>query len=215
MNYLSPLVEERRQNPKDDMISILTEAEKQGILTSDEVIATTILLVFGGHETTTNLINNGTLAFVNNPDQWELLKADPSLAESAVEELLRYDTSVKATVRWAKNDIEIGGKLIKKDQRLLLALTAANRDPEIFPNPDKLDITRNRNVHVAFAHGIHVCVGGPLARLEAAETFRIMAERMPLAKLEANMLEYQPAIVSRALNEFPVSWAMCPIAHQR
>ncbi|MBL0062398.1 MAG: cytochrome P450 [bacterium] len=212
VNYLSPLVEERRQNPKDDMISILTEAEKQGILSSDEVIATTILLVFGGHETTTNLINNGTLAFVNNPDQWELLKADPSLAESAVEELLRYDTSVKATVRWAKNDIEIGGKLIKKDQRLLLALTAANRDPEIFPNPDKLDITRNPNVHVAFAHGIHVCVGGPLARLEAAETFRIMAERMPLAKLEANMLEYQPAIVSRALNEFPVSWATCPIA---
>lgn len=213
VNYLSPLVEERRKNPKDDMISILTEAEKQGILSSDEVIATTILLVFGGHETTTNLINNGTLAFVNNPDQWELLKADPSLAESAVEELLRYDTSVKATVRWAKYDQEVGGKMIKKDQRLLLALTAANRDPEIFPNPDKLDITRNPNVHVAFAHGIHVCVGGPLARLEATETFRIMAERMPLAKLEANMLEYQPAIVSRALNEFPVSWATCPVAH--
>jgi cytochrome P450 len=213
VEYLSPLVEERRQRPQDDMISLLTQAEKDGILNRDEVIATVVLLVFGGHETTTNLINNGSLAFIQNPDQWALLKKDPSLAESAVEELLRYDTSVKATVRWAKYDQEVGGKMIKQDQRVLLALTAANRDPEIFKDPDKLDITRNPNPHVAFAHGIHVCVGAPLARLEASETFRIMAERMDLPKLEANVLEYQPAIVSRALHEFPVSWSSCPVAH--
>ncbi|MCC6476459.1 cytochrome P450 [bacterium] len=206
VEYLKPLVDERRKNPKDDLISIFVQAEKHGILSEAEVIATTVLMVFGGHETTTNLINNGTLALIKNPDQWELLKANPKLADGAVEEMLRYDTSVKATVRWAKYDQEVGGKMIKKDQRLLLALTAANRDPAIFSNPDKVDITRDPNPHVAFAHGIHVCVGGPLARLEASETFRIMAERMPLAKLEANVLEYYPAIVSRALKEMPVSW---------
>jgi cytochrome P450 len=206
VEYLKPLVDERRKNPKDDLISVFVQAEKDGILSEAEVIATTVLMVFGGHETTTNLINNGTLALIKNPDQWALLKANPKLADSAVEEMLRYDTSVKATVRWAKYDQEVGGKMIKKDQRLLLALTAANRDPEIFKDPDKLDITRDPNPHVAFAHGIHVCVGGPLARLEASETFRIMAERMPLAKLEANVLEYYPAIVSRALKEMPVSW---------
>ncbi|MBK6912007.1 MAG: cytochrome P450 [bacterium] len=213
VEYLSPLVEERRQRPQDDLISMLTQAEKDGILSRDEVIATVVLLVFGGHETTTNLINNGSLAFIQNPDQWELLKKHPELTDSAVEELLRFDTSVKATVRWAKYDQEVGGKQIKKDQRLLLALTAANRDPEVFKDPDKLDITRNPNPHVSFAHGIHVCVGGPLARMEAGETFRIMAERMELPKLAANVLEYQPAIVSRALNEFPVVWETCPIQH--
>jgi len=213
VEYLSPLVEERRQRPQDDLISMLTQAEKDGILSRDEVIATVVLLVFGGHETTTNLINNGSLAFIQNPDQWELLKKHPEFTDSAVEELLRFDTSVKATVRWAKYDQEVGGKQIKKDQRLLLALTAANRDPEVFKDPDKLDITRNPNPHVSFAHGIHVCVGGPLARMEAGETFRIMAERMELPKLAANVLEYQPAIVSRALNEFPVVWETCPIKH--
>jgi cytochrome P450 len=205
-DFLKPLVEARRKQPKDDLISVLTKAEADGVISDEEVIATAILMVFGGHETTTNLIANGTLSFIKNPDQWKLLQEKPELIESAVEELLRYDTSVKATVRWAKSDVDVGDKKIKKGDRLLLALTAANRDPEVFENPDEMDITRNPNLHVSFAHGIHVCIGGPLARLEAQEAFGAMARRLPLPELRADELEYHPAVISRALKTFPVAW---------
>jgi cytochrome P450 len=206
-NYLRPLVEERRKNPGIDIVSALVGAEENGEVSEDEVVATCVLLVFGGHETTMNLINNGTLAFIRHPDQWELLRQRPELIESAVEEILRYDTSVKATVRWVKNDVQIGGKTFKKDERVLLALTAANRDPEMFQNPDGLDITRTPNPHIAFGQGFHVCLGAALARMEAQEAFAGLTKRLPVPRLETKELEYHPAIVSRALATLPVSFA--------
>lgn len=205
-NYIRPLLEERRKNPGMDIISALVGAQEEGEINEDEVVATCVLLIFGGHETTMNLINNGTLAFINHPDQWELLKQRPDLNESAVEEMLRYDTSVKATVRWVKKDVQIGNKIMKKDDRVLLALTAGNRDPEVFQNPDGFDITRNPNPHVAFGQGFHVCLGAALARMEAQEAFAGLVKRLPLPMLHTTELEYHPAIVSRSLAAFPVSF---------
>ncbi|MHC4993067.1 MAG: cytochrome P450, partial [Planctomycetota bacterium] len=183
VEYLKPLVAARRKQPTLDLISALVAAEDQGDLTEQEVISTCILLVFGGHETTMNLINNGTLALIRHPDQWRRLHEEPELGELAVEELLRYDGSVKATVRWAKQECEVGGKVVRPGDKLLVALSAANRDPAQFPDPDALDITRDPNPHVAFAHGIHVCLGAPLARLEAQEAFSGLTQRLPMPRL--------------------------------
>lgn len=206
VEYLRPLVEERKAKPTLDLISGLVAAQQQGDLSEQEVIATCVLLVFGGHETTMNLIANGTLALLRHPDQWERLKREPDLVESAVEELLRYDGSVKATVRWAKEDVEIGPKTVREGERLLVALSAANRDPQRFGNPDRLDITRTPNPHVAFAHGIHVCLGAPLARMEAQEAFSGLTQRLPVPTLATERLDYHPTVVSRALKALPVTF---------
>ncbi len=206
VEYLRPLVEERKADPTLDLISGLVAAQQQGDLSEQEVIATCVLLVFGGHETTMNLIANGTLALLRHPDQWERLKREPDLIESAVEELLRYDGSVKATVRWAKEDVEIGSKTVREGERLLVALSAANRDPQRFGNPDRLDITRTPNPHVAFAHGIHVCLGAPLARMEAQEAFSGLTQRLPVPTLATERLDYHPTVVSRALKALPVTF---------
>ena len=158
VEYLKPLIEERRRNPGVDLISHLLGAQDQGKISAGDVLATCVLLVFGGHETTMNLIANGTLALIKNPGEWKKLQNDPSLIQTAIEELLRYDGSVKATVRWAKEGVKIRKKKIKKGERVLVCLSGANRDPNQFKNPDKLDLSRDPNLHVAFAHGIHVCL---------------------------------------------------------
>ena len=206
VEYLRPLVEEKKADPTMDLISGLVAAQQQGGLSEQEVIATCVLLVFGGHETTMNLIANGTLALLRHPDQWERLKREPDLVESAVEELLRYDGSVKATVRWAKEDVEIGGKTVREGERLLVALSAANRDPQQFPDPDRLELTRTPNPHVAFAHGIHVCLGAPLARMEAQEAFSGLTQRLPVPTLATERLDYHPTVVSRALKALSVTF---------
>lgn len=179
-------------------------AEDQGDLSDQEVIATCVLLVFGGHETTMNLIANGTLALMRHPDQWTRLREDPELIDSAVEELLRYDGTVKATVRWAKQSAEVGAKTIKKGDKVLVALSGANRDPEQFPDPDRLDFSRDPNPHVAFAHGIHVCLGAPLARMEAQESFRGLTQRFGALSLQTQDVTYHPTVVSRAIEALPV-----------
>ena len=206
VEHLTPVVDQRRTSPEDDLISILVEAEARGELTREDVISTVVLLVFGGHETTMNLIANGTLALLRHPDQWERLKRDPDLAQTAVEELLRYDGSVKTTVRWAKEEVRLDGRTIEKEQRALIGLSAANRDPAQFENPDGLDLARDPNLHVAFAHGIHVCIGASLARLEAQEAFSAMTQRLPLPSLETEDLEYVPTVVHRALKALPITW---------
>jgi cytochrome P450 len=204
VDYLTPVVNERRAHPNGDLISLLVRAEQRGDLSEDDVIATCVLLIFGGHETTMNLIANGTLALIRHPEEWERLREEPTLIGPAVEELLRYDGSVKATVRWAREDAEMGGKTIKQGQRLLVALSAANRDPEQFETPERLDLARDPNPHVAFAHGIHVCLGASLARLEAQETFSALTRRLPCPTLEQEDLEYRPTVVSRALKALPI-----------
>lgn len=205
VEYLKPLIERRRDRPGIDLISLLLSAEEAGSITENDVLATCVLLVFGGHETTMNLIANGTWALMNHPQEWEKLQNNPELLKKAVEELLRYDGSVKSTVRWARNDVMVGGKEIKAGQRVLVSLSGANRDPLQFNEPDKLDIERDPNLHVAFAHGIHVCLGASLARMEVEEAFMGLVQKINLPKLQADaQLHYYPSVVHRALIDLPV-----------
>lgn len=205
VEYLTPLIAARRENPGIDLISLLIAAEEAGDISYNDVLATCVLLVFGGHETTMNLIANGTLALMNNPEQWEKLQQNPALIKKAVEELLRFDGSVKSTVRWAKVDVEIGGKHIKAGDRLLVSLAGASRDPKQFSDPDTLDVTRDPNLHVAFAHGIHICLGASLARMEVDEAFAGLIKRISCPKLvEGTTLEYYPSVVHRALKRLPI-----------
>jgi cytochrome P450 len=209
IDYVSPLVDERIVNPGDDFISVLASGEKQGIFTRHQVLVNTSLLLLAGHETTINLICNGTLAFIRHSEQWELLKEDPAgRAVRATEECLRYDSPVKSIQRIASQDVEMRGKLIHKDDRIRWFISPANRDPEVFPEPDKFDINRYPNSHVAFGSGIHHCLGAYLARMEGQEAFKALAERFPSLHLETEVekLEYQPSITFRSLKALPVSW---------
>ena len=207
VNYIEPLIAHRREHPGIDMISLLISAVESGQITYNDVLGICVLLIFGGHETTMNLIANGTWALMNAPDQWELLHKKPELMKRGVEELLRYDGSVKSTVRWAKEDVMVGDKLIKKGDRLLVSLSGANRDPLQFTDPDKLDVTRDPNLHVAFAHGIHVCLGASLARMEAEEAFAGLIKRIGFPKLEKDAyLNYYPSVVHRALKNLPITF---------
>ena len=151
MEYVSPLVDERKVNPGDDFISVLASGEKRGVFTRHQVLVNTALLLLAGHETTINLLCNGALAFIRNPEQWALFQQDPSgMAASATEECLRYDSSVKSIQRIASEDVEVRGKVLRKDDRIRWFISSANRDPRKFEEPDRFDITRWPNPHVAF-----------------------------------------------------------------
>ncbi len=206
VQYLTPVIAERRGQPREDLISLLLEAQDKGDLSEQEVVATCVLLVFGGHETTMNLIANGILALIRRPEEWVRLQRDPALVESAVEEFLRYDGPVKATVRWARESVEMDGGTLRKGDRVLVVLAAADRDPQQFADPDRVDVTRTPNAHVAFAHGIHVCLGASLARLEAQEAFAGLTQRFPTPTLGSEDLEYHPTVISRALKALPVAF---------
>jgi cytochrome P450 len=208
LEYVEPLVEARRTRPGDDFISVLAQGEKTGVLTRHQVLVNTALLLFAGHETTMNLICNGTLALIRHPDQWARLKADPAAwAQRTTEECLRYDPPVKSTQRIATDDVELRGKLLRKNDRIRWAIASANRDPAAFSEPDRFDIGRHPNPHVAFGAGIHFCLGVTLARVEGQEVFRALAERFPAFHLETDRLEYQPSIQFRSLKALLVSWS--------
>jgi len=167
LDYFRGIIPERRQNPRDDLLSLLIAAEEQGDkLTEGELLITCNLLFVAGHETTVNLIGNGLFALLNHPDQLDKLRENPTLIPSAVEELLRYDSPVQRTARITNTDVELDGRKIAKGSMVIAAIGAANRDPAHFPDPDRLDITRRDNRHIAFGFGIHFCLGAPLARLE-------------------------------------------------
>src|SRR5207237_9317385 len=171
-SYFRAAIKEQRKNPRDGLIHAYLTAEIDGDrFTEDEVVANTIVTMVGGQETTTNLIGNGVLTLLRHPDQLERLKADLSLIPSAVEELLRYESPSQHTARLAPEDVEIGGKIIRKRQATIAVMGAANRDPERFPEPDRLDLARQDNRHVAFAWGAHFCFGAPLARIEGRAAF--------------------------------------------
>ena len=207
IDYVSPLVDERIVNPGDDFISVLASGEKQGIFTRHQVLVNTSLLLLAGHETTINLLCNGTLAFIRNQDQWEMLKEDPAgRAKRATEECLRYDAPVKSIQRLASQDIEMRGKVLRKDDRIRWFITSANRDPEVFAQVDTFDISRDPNPHVAFGNGVHHCLGATLARVEGQEVFKALAERFPSLHLETESLAYQPSITFRSLKSLPVIW---------
>jgi cytochrome P450 len=207
IDYVSPLVDERIVNPGDDFISVLASGEKAGVFTRHQVLVNTSLLLLAGHETTINLLCNGTLAFINHPDQWELLKQDPEgRAKLATEECLRYDSPVKSIQRIASEDVEMRDKVIRKNDRVRWFISSANRDPAMFQNPDTFDINRWPNQHVAFGSGIHHCLGATLARVEGQEVFRALAERFPGFRLDNEGLEYQPSITFRSLKSLPINW---------
>jgi cytochrome P450 len=207
VDYVSPLVDERIVNPGDDFISVLAAGEKKGVFTRHEVLVNTSLLLLAGHETTINLICNGALALLQHPDQWALLKQDPGgLAKPATEECLRYDSPVKSIQRIASHDVEMRGKVMRKDDRIRWFISSANRDPDAFPNPEAFDITRHPNQHVAFGSGVHHCLGATLARVEGQEVFKALAERFPHLQTNAEQLEYQPSITFRSLKSLPVTW---------
>jgi cytochrome P450 len=208
--YFQQLFELRRKNPGDDLTSQLVHAEEDGSKLSNEELTANIILLFGaGHETTVNLIGNGLLALHRNPDQLELLKANPSLITNAIEEFLRYDSSVQLTVRVALEDIDdLGGKKIPKGENVLCLLGSANRDPAVYPDrPDRLDITRPNVRPLSFGGGIHFCLGAQLARIEAEVAIATLLRRLPGLRLDnAENPEWRPTFVLRGLKSLPASW---------
>ena len=207
INYFNVLFEQRRAQPEDDLLSGLLAVEEAGDVLSEEELRSIVLLLFlAGHETTMNLIGNGLFALLQHRDQWERLVADPSLAPSAVEELLRYDGPVHLTGRVASTDLEIAGQQFHRGDQVVTLLAAANRDPARFPDPDRLDITRPDNQHLTFSHGIHYCLGAALARLEGQVVFETLATRWPSLDLAvpADQVEYRDHFVLRGLKALPV-----------
>jgi len=204
--YLLEIVEQRREAPRDDLISLLIAAEEQGdTLDTEELLINCVLLLAAGHGTTTHMIGNGVLALLRQPDQLERLRADPALMKSAVDELLRYDGPVQVTGRRVTQDLEIAGRRIREGQHITTVLGAANHDPARFAHPDRLDLGRQDNKHMAFAHGIHFCLGAALARLEGQIAIGTLARRFPTLRLETGEPEWMPSVVFRGLIALPVA----------
>jgi cytochrome P450 len=200
VELIRPVVAARTAQPRDDLISAMIHTKVGGeSFTEDEIISNAVLMVFAGHETTMNLLANGLVAFDRSPGQWELLKADHGLARTAVEEVLRIDGPIKALARWAREPHVLGGQRIAKNDRVLLVQHAANHDPAFFTDPDRFDITRWPNKHVAFGSGIHTCLGAPLARLEAQEAFAFLAGEFDSIEVVTPQLRYVPTVVSHGL----------------
>jgi len=205
-DYLADVVERRRSEPGDDLISALIAVEEQGdVLSQRELVVMLVLLLVAGHETTVNLIGNGVLALLRNPDQLALLRREPGLLTSAVEELLRWDSPVQLTARVAGEACELGGRALLRGELVMLLLGAANRDPAQFPDPDRLDLGRADNHHIAFGFGIHFCLGAALARLEAECVFSALAERAPKLCAPSTEPTWAPNYVFRGLERLVVT----------
>ena len=209
VQYFATLIEERRTAPGDDLLSALIAAESEGEkLTQGELFAMIILLFIAGHETTTNLIGNGTLALLRNPDELAALRADPSLAVPGTEELLRYDAPVQVTARTATCDLEVNGRLsLQKGESVICGIAAANRDPRFVDDPETLRLARGVPSHLAFSNGMHYCLGAPLARLEGQIAFSAMAQRFPAMALIDDEPPYRDHFVLRGLASLPVALA--------
>jgi len=205
--YFDPLLDERSKTEGDDLISLLAAAELRGVYNRSQSIADAILLMAAGHETTLNLIANGLLTFIQNPDQWDLLRSNAKdLCVTATEECLRYEPSILLAFRVCKQDTELSDQVIRADDLVFWVIASANRDPRAFVSPDTFDITRSPNPHVAFGGGIHHCLGAALARIEAQEVFRALAERFPRFRLNTGELEYVPDLHQRQLMSLHVQW---------
>ncbi|QUX26971.1 cytochrome P450 [Nocardiopsis akebiae] len=199
------LVRLRRTSPRNDVVSSMIAQMDEGGLTPQELAAVFRLLMIAGFETTVNLLGNGVQALLRHRDQWESLVADPNLASSAVEEILRFDSPIPMVSRWANTDTEVSGVPVKRGDHLLVLVGSANRDPAKFADPDRLDITRaDASNHLAFSSGIHYCLGAPLARLEGEIALRALAERMPGLRPTA-MPTRSDMLTVRGLSAFPVT----------
>jgi cytochrome P450 len=205
--FFRELIAARREKPTDDLLSKLIAAEEQGtVLSEDELVSTCTLLLIAGHETTTHLIGNAVLALLRNPTEMQKLRDDPGLIEDAVEEFLRYEGAALMLSRRALEDVEIGGATIRAGEIATGVLHAGNRDPAIFTDPDRLDITRKGVKSLAFGHGIHYCIGAALARLEARIVISEIIGRLPKLRLATESLEWIPSIAIRGLAALPVSF---------
>ncbi len=207
VEYFRGVIADRRRKPMEDLVTVLVRAADQGdVLSEPQLLATCVTMLIAGNETTRNLIANGMLALLRNPSELQRLWSDPSLVDPAVEELLRYAGPVQCTSRVATEDIEIGGKTVEKDQVVFTMLAAANRDPARFEDPERLDIGRKDNHHVAFGFGVHACLGQPLARLEAQVAFDTLARRVPNPALATDRLEWGPSFILRGLKGLPITF---------
>jgi cytochrome P450 len=207
-SYFRSAMQEQRVNPRDGLVSAMMAADVDGAkLTEDEIIANLIVTMVGGQETTTNLIGNGMLTLLRNPAVMERLRADSSLMPSAVEELLRYESPSQHTARLAPEEVEMGGKHIRKRQAVIAVMGAANRDPERFPEPDRLDIDRKDNRHVAFGWAAHFCFGAALARMEGQIAFETILRRLPGLTLDTSIpLEWRHNLGLRGLTGLPITF---------
>lgn len=203
---LEPLIAERRRCPTGDLLSLLASSDGDDQLTMDELVSTCIILLFAGHETTANLIGNGLLALFRHPEQLEKFRARPELTQTAIEELLRYDSPVQRNRRVATQDVEMHGALIRRGDAVLAFLGSANRDENVFERPNDLDLERQPNHHQAFGHGIHFCAGAALSRLEAPIALNRLLERFPDIRLGPHFQErWRPNITFRGLESLAVT----------
>jgi cytochrome P450 len=206
--YFDELLEERRRQPREDLLSGLAQApEKDDRLTNDEVVSTAILLFAAGFETTTNLLGNGLLALLRHPEQMERWRRDPDLAPPAVDELLRWDSPVQLNVRAALEPAEVRGEPIEVGERLIVLQGAANHDPEHFDDPQILDLGRTNNVPLSFGWGIHHCLGAALARMEGQIAFNALLQRFPVIELQVEEPEWRASFTLRGLLSLPLSLA--------
>ncbi len=205
--YLRDLIGKRRAEPADDILSALVAVAGSGDqLTENELLSTCYLLLVAGHETTVNLIGNGTLALLRHPDQLHRLQQDPTLIRSAVEELLRYDSSVQRVTRIVVGQVKVGEQTLGDGEFVSPVLAAANRDPDCFPDPDRLDLGRANNRHVSFGNGPHFCLGAPLARLEGEVAIGALVRRLPALRLDTDTIEWRPKPALRGLERLPVAY---------
>jgi len=205
--YFKQLIAARRAKPEDDLMSaMLRPAEDGDVLSEDELVAASSLLLFAGHETTTNLIGNGLWALLRHPEELRRLRAEPQLIAPAVEEMLRWDGPSHAFVRVMAEDIELESKRLARGERVFAMMNAANRDPAIFADPDRFDVARSPNKHLTFAAGIHFCLGAPLARLEAQIAVARLLERLTDLKLETAEPEWLDSMILRGVKSLGVSF---------
>ncbi|GAA3222287.1 cytochrome P450 [Pseudonocardia petroleophila] len=205
--YLTGLVRDHEREPADDLLSALISArDDDDALSQDEVISTGVLLLFAGHETTTNLIGSGLLALLRDPGQRALLAADPGLVGGAVEELMRFDGPAKTVARLMADDVELRGRTLRRGERVFLCPSSANRDPAVFEDPDRLDITRRHGRQLGFGVGMHYCLGAPLARLEASVAIPRALDRLPGLRPAEDELRWHPVLLSRGMLRFPVEF---------
>jgi cytochrome P450 len=202
--YFGRVASERRTNPRDDLISVLVAAEEGDALTTGEVISFTLLILIAGNETTTNLIGNGMKALLTHPDQMEEVMNDASLIPNMIEESLRYDAPIQGIPRKVVQDVELGGTQLKSDEFLMVLFASANRDERQFPEPDRFDIHRDTQGHVAFGHGIHFCLGASLARLEARIAFESLFARCKNFRVDAEEIPNVDSMLLRGPRTMPL-----------
>ena len=203
-DYLGEQLARRRAQPADDLLGTLAVMQEAGELTAEEATANAVLLLFAGHETTTGLLGNGLAVLLVHSHELERLRADPSLTPSAVEELLRYEGPSKLMPRWAEEEVELRGRRIAPGELIYLVQAAANRDPEHFAEPDRLDLARHPNSHLGFGYGLHYCLGAPLARLETAIGVSRLLDHYDRIELAGDQPRWRPNLLGRAVENFEV-----------